>query len=67
MAVRAFSSCPAITQSPVSPPQADANERGIKRTGLIYAPRRSWWLGIFFIGLSVGIFVITIATAVYHP
>ena len=47
--------------------QADENERGIKRTGLIYSPRRSWWLGIGLIVLSVCIFTITIVTAFYHP
>jgi hypothetical protein len=47
--------------------QADENERGIKRTGLIYSPRRSWWLGIGLIALSVCIFTITIVTAFYHP
>lgn len=47
--------------------QADENEMGIKRTGLIYSPRRSWWLGIGLIVLSVCIFTITIVTAFYHP
>lgn len=51
----------------VSRRQADENERGIKRTGLIYSPRRSWWLGIGLIALSVCIFTITIVTAFYHP
>ena len=50
-----------------TPLLADTNERGIKRTGLIYSPRRSWWLGIALISLSIAIFIITVATQLYHP
>lgn len=42
---------------------AEEGEVGIKRTGLIYSPRWSWWFGVTFVTLSVFIFVITIATA----
>lgn len=43
---------------------ADPKERGIKKVGLVYSPRKSWWTGIVLIVLSVLIFVITILTAV---
>ena len=42
---------------------ADPDERGIKRVGIIYSPRKSWWAGVFLVGLSVAIFTITIWTA----
>ena len=43
---------------------ADPKERGMKRVGLVYSPRKSWWAGVVLIVLSIVIFVITIATAV---
>lgn len=43
---------------------ADPKERGLKRVGLVYSPRKSWWAGIVLVVLSIVIFVITIATAV---
>ena len=48
-----------------APLLARCNELGIKRVGLIYSPRKSWWTGVFFVTLSVFIFVITIVTAVW--
>ena len=46
---------------------ASPSEVGIKRVGLIYSPGRSWWLGVSLMGLAGGIFVLTIATAIWHP
>lgn len=43
---------------------ADPEEKGIKRVGLVYSPRKSWWAGVVLVVLSVAIFVITIVTAV---
>lgn len=45
---------------------ADPREQGIKRVGLIYSPRKSWWAGVILIVLSLAIFTITIATAVHR-
>ena len=45
---------------------ADPREKGIKRVGLVYSPRKSWWAGVILVALSVLIFVITIATAIHH-
>ena len=42
---------------------ASRHEQGIKRVGLIYSPRKSWWAGMIFVVLSIVIFVITIVTA----
>ena len=44
---------------------ADPKEKGIKRVGLVYSPRKSWWAGLVLVILSVAIFIITIATAVF--
>ena len=43
---------------------ADPKEKGIKRVGLIYSPRKSWWCGLVLVVLSIAIFVITILTAI---
>ena len=48
-----------------APLLARARELGIKRVGLIYSPRKSWWTGVFFVTLSIVIFLITIVTAVW--
>ena len=48
-----------------APLMARCDELGIKRVGLIYSPRKSWWTGVFFVTLSVLIFVITIVTAIW--
>lgn len=45
---------------------ADPREKGIKRVGLVYSPRKSWWAGIILVALSVLIFIITIATAIHR-
>jgi len=37
---------------------------GIKRIGLIYYPRRSWWAGVALVALAVAIWTVTIVTAV---
>ena len=37
---------------------------GIKRVGLIYSPRRSWWSGVALVTLAVAIWTVTIVTAV---
>ena len=37
---------------------------GIKRVGLIYSPRKSWWAGTALVALAVGIWAVTILTAV---
>jgi hypothetical protein len=42
---------------------ASRHEQGIKRVGLIYSPRKSWWAGMIFVVLSIVIFIITIVTA----
>lgn len=42
---------------------ADPDERGIKRVGIIYSPRKSWWAGVFMVALSIIILIITLATA----
>lgn len=52
---------------PGQPLLASPSEVGIKRVGLIYSPGRSWWLGVTLMGLAAGIFVLTIATAIWHP
>ena len=44
---------------------AREDERGIKRVGIIYSPRKSWWTGIFLMGLGSAVFVITIVTAIF--
>jgi hypothetical protein len=49
---------------PVLPVVASPNEQGIRRRGFIYSPRKSWWTGVFFVGLAVAILVITITTAI---
>ena len=46
-----------------SPLLASRNEQGIKRKGIIYSPRKSWWAGMTFVVLSIVIFAITIVTA----
>lgn len=43
---------------------ADPQEKGLKRVGLIYSPRKSWWAGVVLVALSITIFVITILTAI---
>ena len=43
---------------------ASRHEKGIKRVGIIYSPRKSWWAGMILMVLSVLIFIITIVTAV---
>ncbi len=45
---------------------ASRHEQGIKRVGLIYSPRKSWWAGMIFVVLSIVIFIITIVTAFVH-
>ena len=45
---------------------ADPREKGMKRVGLVYSPRKSWWAGIILVALSVLIFIITIATAIHR-
>ena len=47
----------------ISPLLASPNEKGIKRVGIIYSPRKSWWAGMIFVVLSILIFLITIVTA----
>jgi hypothetical protein len=42
---------------------ASRHEKGIKRVGIIYSPRKSWWAGMTFVVLSIVIFIITIVTA----
>lgn len=37
---------------------------GIKRVGLIYSPRKSWWAGVSLVALAVGIWTVTILTAI---
>ena len=37
--------------------------KGIKKTGLVYSPGKSWAAGIALLLVGVGIFVITIVTA----
>ncbi len=44
---------------------AREDERGIKRVGIIYSPRKSWWAGVFLMGLGSVIFLITIVTAIF--
>jgi hypothetical protein len=48
----------------ISPVLANRNEQGLKRRGMIYSPRKSWWMGVFFVALSIAIFTITIITAI---
>lgn len=43
---------------------ASRHEQGIKRVGIIYSPRKSWWAGMVLMVLSVLIFIITIVTVV---
>eukprot|EP00884_Botryococcus_braunii_P010874 jgi/Botrbrau1/19789/Bobra.0124s0037.1 len=50
--------------APVLPVVASPNELGIKRRGFIYSPRKSWWTGVFFVGLAITILIITLVTAV---
>lgn len=38
---------------------------GIKKTGLVFSPAKSWWLGVSLVGLAVFIWTITIVTAVF--
>ena len=47
----------------MSPLIASPHEKGIKRVGIIYSPRKSWWAGMTFVVLSILIFLITIVTA----
>ncbi len=47
-----------------TPILASRHEQGIKRVGIIYSPRKSWWAGVVLMVLSILIFVITIVTAV---
>ena len=56
----------APVQDPVlgTPLVASRHEQGIKRVGIIYSPRKSWWAGMILMVLSVLIFIITIVTAV---
>ena len=42
---------------------ADPDERGIKRVGIIYSPRKSWWAGVLLVLLSIVILIITLVTA----
>lgn len=44
---------------------ADPKEKGLKRVGLVYSPRKSWWAGVILVALSVLIFIITIATSIH--
>ena len=44
---------------------ASRHEKGIKRVGILYSPRKSWWAGMILMVLSVLIFVITIVTAIF--
>lgn len=37
---------------------------GMKRVGLIYSPRKSWWAGVALVSLAVGIWTVTILTAI---
>jgi len=46
------------------PMLADPQEKGLKRVGLVYSPRKSWWAGVVLVALSITIFVITILTAI---
>ena len=48
-----------------TPMIASRHEKGIKRVGIIYSPRKSWWAGMILMVLSVLIFVITIITAIF--
>lgn len=45
---------------------ADPREKGLKRVGLVYSPRKSWWAGVILVALSMLIFIITIATAIHR-
>ena len=42
---------------------ANPNERGIKRMGIIYSPRKSWWIGVLLVALSAAILFVTLLTA----
>ena len=48
-----------------APLLARSGDLGIKRVGIIYSPRKSWWAGVFFVTLSIAIFVVTIVTAIW--
>lgn len=48
-----------------TPLLARPGDLGIKRVGIIYSPRKSWWAGVFFVTLSIAIFVVTIVTAIW--
>lgn len=64
----------AYTQDPSYHPRDDsaldepmlrqAAQKGIKKTGLVYSPGKSWAAGIVLLFVGVGIFVITIVTAI---
>ena len=58
----------AAEEPPIGEPLlASAGEVGIKKVGLIYSPRRSWYFGVTLMILAACIFVLTIATAIWHP
>ena len=44
--------------------ELDGDGVGIKRVGLIYSPRKSWWAGVALVALAVAIWSITILTAI---
>lgn len=41
-----------------------AAQKGIKKTGLVYSPGKSWVAGIILLLVGVAIFVITLVTAI---
>ena len=43
-----------------------ASEKGIKKTGLVYQPGKSWAGGIVLVGFAVFIFVVTMVTTFIH-
>ncbi|KAJ9523204.1 hypothetical protein QJQ45_023990, partial [Haematococcus lacustris] len=44
-----------------------AANKGIKKTGLVYSPGKSWAAGIFLVALSLAILVLTVVTTLYKP
>ena len=43
-----------------------ASSKGIKKTGLVYQPGKSWAAGLLLVAFAVFIFTITIVTTFIH-
>lgn len=60
---------PSQTSKPLAQPLLEklqtARDKGIKKTGIMYAPRLSWTFGVLLIALSLAVASVALYTVIY--